>query len=327
MLKRNAPIVFWGLLWYAIIIFLKDYYLNLFYFMISDSKDSDGNVISLIIQSAILVIGAILFAWFRKIKERKDSMIAKDLWTTIGFNTIGNTNCLMSILIGIISFFSFNLLKSCVTLLMAFLGSDITIGYIDAPVDPTFFVFVVLMLGVWMPIGEEMLYRGVLFYMISSDKHAVTLILFNCIVFAGAHQSAEQMIQAFFLGGVLCILVRKMNSITMGLLVHVSYNVVGLVMTYFFPLFFFNVFGADEEMSYNQMLLSAAIMLFFSILTITLLMLLISRLEKPIDQTIEKQENQADKKNYLIPAVCMIIVVSSYSMWKIVRAFGHLCSR
>ena len=294
--------------------------------MISDSKDSDGNVISLICQSAILVIGAILFAWFRKVKEN-GSMIEKDLWTTIGINTVGKTNCFMSVIIGIISFFSFNLLKSCVSLLMVYFGSDISIGYLDAPVDPSFFVFVVLMLGIWMPIGEEMIYRGMLFYMISSDKYAVPFILFNCIVFAGAHQSAEQMIQAFFLGFVLCFLVHKMKSITMGVFVHISYNIVGIIVTYFFPLFFFKVFGADEELSPNQMLLSAAMMLFFAIISITLLLLLISRLNNPLDQIPDNtdnqdvQEKQVAKVSLLIPVISMITLVGSYSILRIVRAF------
>lgn len=59
MLKRNASTIFWGLLWYSLIVFFKDYYFNLFYYMISDSKDADGNVVSLIVQSAMLILGAV----------------------------------------------------------------------------------------------------------------------------------------------------------------------------------------------------------------------------------------------------------------------------
>lgn len=241
---------------------------------------------------------------------------------TIGINSIGKYNGLMAVIIGIISYFSFNLLKSFVSLVSFYFGNDISIGYVDAPVDPSFFVFVVMMLGVWMPIGEEMIYRGMLFHMISRPKRAGILILFNCVVFSGAHQSAEQMIQAFFLGVVLCLLVRRMNGITMGLIVHVSFNVLGLVMTYFCPLFVFKAFGVEEQMSSNQLLLSASCMLFFSIFFMTLLILLISRL-KPFDQVPDNDGSQIVNKSYQIPAILMIIVVGSYSILKIVRTFGH----
>ena len=319
MQKKNEKILFYGLLMYAVIIFLKDYYVNRFYLMISgfDHKNSDS--FGLILQPAVLVVGALLFAWFIKRKRSKTGE-KQEITDILGIGPVGTMNIFKSIGIGTVCFFAFNMLKNAIFVVLAANGKPVSISYIETPIDIGYFLFLLVMLGIWMPIGEELVYRGMLFHIPSKTGNVVLLTLLNLLIFAGAHQSGEQVIQAIVLGLILCLFARKTGSISMGIIIHITFNLIGLVITYYFPLTLLTAFGIREDSTKNAMLLGACEMMFVVIVLLMLLVVLIHGIKIP-EKTAAKASKEFRNLKQQLPAISMAAVGVVYSVWKIGRAF------
>lgn len=319
MNKKNATILFYGLIWYAIIRFLKDYFLGLLYLMISGFNENGLEIIGLLTQSAVLIISAILFAWFIKRKlSSHDKGEGQSVWNILGIKPIGRGTVLKSVLLGAVCFFTFNILKNSIVLVFASFGRDVSIGYVDAPPDFPSFLFLLLMFCLWMPLGEELIYRGMLFHMPVERENVVLLTITNLLVFAGAHEYGDQAIQAFFLGLVLCLSAYRTKSTSVGIIIHMVFNLFGMIITYYFPLSLFTIFGVNGNGTPNEMRLAAARMLFVVIALLILLVVLISKMKLPFKVAYEVKEQDNGSRKMSALAIIALIVVVAFSVWRLV---------
>ena len=320
MQKKSEKILFYGLLMYALIIFLKDYYVNRFYLMVSGFDHQNSDSFGLILQPAILVFGAVLFAWLIK-RKRSRTGEKQEIFDILGIGPAGALNIFKSIGIGAVCFFAFNMLKNAIFVALAAYGKPVSISYVETPIDSGYFLFLMVMLGVWMPIGEELVYRGMLFHIPSKTGNVVLLTLLNLLIFAGAHQSGEQVVQAIVLGLILCLFARKTGNISMGIIIHITFNLIGLIVTYYFPLALFTAFGIREDSTKNAMLLGACEMMFVVIILLMLLTVLIRGIRIP-EKTAAKASREFRNLKQQLPAIAMASIGVMYSVWKIGRAFS-----
>ena len=74
------------------------------------------------------------------------------------------------------------------------------------------------------PVGEELLFRGLIFRYSKKVIPAVCAILLNAVVFGLYHSNSIQIIYALFMGIVLCTVANKFDSILPSILLHMSVN-------------------------------------------------------------------------------------------------------
>lgn len=87
------------------------------------------------------------------------------------------------------------------------------------------------LLGVLIPIAEEMMFRGVLFKRFRERQSFWYSAVCSSIFFAFMHTNTTQMIYAFLLGLMLSYLYEKFGSVKASMLLHVVMNAGSLVFT------------------------------------------------------------------------------------------------
>lgn len=88
----------------------------------------------------------------------------------------------------------------------------------------------VAVIGVFVPIAEEVLFRGVLYAWLRQRRGVVASALISSAVFAIAHVNAEAALQIFLIGLVLAYLYERTGSIVPSIVTHATVNVASLAI-------------------------------------------------------------------------------------------------
>ncbi len=80
------------------------------------------------------------------------------------------------------------------------------------------------------PIVEEVIFRGLIYDRLCNAMPKVWAMLLSSLLFGVAHGQIVWMIYAFVLGMVLCVVMEKTKSVMASILLHMSFNVAGIVL-------------------------------------------------------------------------------------------------
>lgn len=89
----------------------------------------------------------------------------------------------------------------------------------------------ILVLGLLVPVGEELMFRGLLFRRFRENGSFWYSALSSSFFFAFMHTNATQMIYAFLLGLMLCYLYEKTGTFTAPILLHMVMNTGSVILT------------------------------------------------------------------------------------------------
>lgn len=99
-------------------------------------------------------------------------------------------------------------------------------------------IVLLLVHGVWAPISEEYVYRHLMFSLLKKNSNEMISMMTVSICFAIAHNSLEQIIQTFIFSVVLCLIYLKFRKVYYCIVIHIGYNMLGIVQTYIYnPLY------------------------------------------------------------------------------------------
>lgn len=103
--------------------------------------------------------------------------------------------------------------------------------------NPLNFVFLLFSMGVFAPITEELLFRGLIFQGLKS-KGTTKAVLISSLMFMIMHLSLHQTIYQFLLGIIMALVVLYTESIFASIFVHFVNNSVVLIINYINPQLF-----------------------------------------------------------------------------------------
>ena len=89
----------------------------------------------------------------------------------------------------------------------------------------------IAVLGIIVPVAEEMMFRGVMFRRFMENRGFWYSALWSSLFFVLMHQDGVQMTYAMFLGIFLCYVYEKFGSLKAPLLLHVAANCSSLIYT------------------------------------------------------------------------------------------------
>ena len=153
---------------------------------------------------------------------------------------------------------------------------------------PINFVYLLLTLGIFAPICEEFLFRGLILSGLK-EKGNKFAILISSLMFVLIHLSLHQTVYQFILGIILAIIVLLSNNIFSAILVHFINNAFVLIINYINPLFFDYNF-----LSRNYIILAIVLFIFGIFVIFELLKLFKKNCNKNIDDKIKtiNKENE-----------------------------------
>lgn len=103
----------------------------------------------------------------------------------------------------------------------------------------------VIIICVFAPVAEELMFRGAIFNSLLS-RGAAKAVLLSALIFTLMHANPAQTIHQFFLGIILAFLVLSSGSVIPAIIVHIFNNVLALFLPFVFP-----VLGESFEFSFS----------------------------------------------------------------------------
>ncbi|MBE5746019.1 MAG: CPBP family intramembrane metalloprotease, partial [Clostridiales bacterium] len=101
---------------------------------------------------------------------------------------------------------------------------------------PINFIYLILTMGIFAPITEEILFRGVIFGGLKNKGNKFAIII-SSLMFMLIHLNLHQTIYQFVLGIILALVVMYTNNIFSSILIHFINNTFVLVINYINPQF------------------------------------------------------------------------------------------
>lgn len=117
------------------------------------------------------------------------------------------------------------------------------------------FIFSLLVTGIFAPIFEEILFRGLIFGELKKITSVKIAILIQALIFGVYHFNFIQSSYAVVIGVILGYVCYKTNSLLSSILLHITFNSISLIMIKFIPTAFLE--------NNSTFILVAAIILFF----------------------------------------------------------------
>lgn len=172
---------------------------------------------NLLLSQSIILIPALLFAFF-----------SKEKWNDIlGFHKIKISSVLMIIL--------FTYLMMPITTVInaiSMLFVDNTVMEMSSSVLMMPMPVMALVMGVIGPMSEEIVCRGVVFNGYKRSGNTFRAILLSALVFGLMHMNFNQAAYAIFLGIVMAVLVEATGSIWGSIIFHMTVNLHNVVLMY-----------------------------------------------------------------------------------------------
>lgn len=168
-----------------------------------------GMVANFVVSSAIILVPALLFALasgenlaellgFHKIKWSSAAMIVLFTFLTMPLTTLINT-------------FSMLFVENAVM--------EISDSVLALPFGVSFFFMAVM-----APVGEEIVFRGVVYRGYRRSGSIFQAMLFSALLFALGHMNFNQAAYAFVIGMILVLLVEATGSLWASVIYHVVFN-------------------------------------------------------------------------------------------------------
>lgn len=269
------------LLYYIGIIIVKDYLVNLFVHMSDVGNGVTYNSFkSALFQAFVLIIGA--WICLRNVYGigRRDAVYrrvpSKSFSEVCGFRKISVMTGLKGVFIGGLSYIAFNSIKNAYLMYCFASGEEIKWSTEVTAPEPGVFLFILFIFSLLMVVGEELVYRSMLFHNIEGSKeNKIVVYLLSIVFFAIAHDSKEQMIQAAFLGLLLCLLMDFTKSVLVCIIIHMTYNIIGCVITYYSPMLLLNMAGFTKEMLEIEAMIVAVKLLLVAVPAVTVLFIMV----------------------------------------------------
>ncbi len=198
--------------------------------MISSSNGTDLDVlmeslpVTIVISllTPAIIIG--LFFGYNKIYKipLKESGLTKK---------INITTVLVSIAIAVVCVFGALYLVNSFDILFEFLGYEMPKW--SFPIDNFGFYVLNLVLFAGLPaIGEELIFRGIIFQGLRKNYSTIISVVFSSLLFALVHGSLVQFIYPFILGLILSVLRLRTNSLIVPIIVHFFNNAIVVTSEY-----------------------------------------------------------------------------------------------
>lgn len=234
MNKKTGKVMVVFLL-YIVMIVIKNYFIDIYFYMRSDENyNIKIQLISAFSQAVIMIVWGIVCAHILNANNKRDKVIKKD----VALSVVG----------GILCFLTFNTAKNGYEMFRWFFVSEKIDIKNHNQVEISVFLVIVLVLGIWFAIGEELVYRKVLCLDLSESVGVKCSYIISVVLFVLAHSSVEQMIQAFFVALILNYLILRKKSLVSCIVLHAIYNICGLISTYIYPAWLTNIFGISDNM-------------------------------------------------------------------------------
>lgn len=89
----------------------------------------------------------------------------------------------------------------------------------------------ILIISIFVPIFEEIFFRGVIFGFLKNNYNIVVAIIIQALVFSFMHFNVVQGIYTFILGIVCSLMYMYSESLIGGIIVHIVFNFLGMTLT------------------------------------------------------------------------------------------------
>ena len=106
--------------------------------------------------------------------------------------------------------------------------TDVLTGILQRPLTPTQIVWIVLLVCVLVPIGEEMFFRGFVYGTLRRWGVAAAAVL-SALFFAAVHQQVVHFLPIALLGVILAVLYERTGSLLPAVIVHAANNLVAVL--------------------------------------------------------------------------------------------------
>ena len=294
---------------YIIAILLKDYIFPRISYMANNYESSFSiSIRDALLQFGILLTAAFIFFIVKYNNERSQTVIEKrerfdSFSSIIHWNHCSKFNIGLYVIIGTASYISFQLFKNVYLVInYSITANDVLIPLQQPSIEILPLVMLFLTYVIWAAFSEEFFYRSMLFGEILK-RNRLFAYLFSVIIFALAHNSVEQVIQSAFLAIVLCVVFEKTASILPCIIIHIIYNTLGVINTYIYlPRYGILRYDFFTLTRYDYWL-EAIKLCIMSVISFGMIIVLISKMEKFIQQ---KSENTVGKFD-----IMEIIVIST----------------
>ncbi len=191
---------------------------------VEDITESLGYYLAFSICTLILLVGIVLLYN----KNKKISFSALNINFKIKWHTY-----LIIIALGVVSLFGIQYFIGAVDNLLDLIGfplkGDISI------LNPTSwgkYILAIFAMALFPAIGEELVFRGVVFQGLRSRFNDISAIMLSSFMFAIMHQSLQQLIYPFILGCIMGWVFLRTGSLVSSILLHFTNNF--LVVTFVF---------------------------------------------------------------------------------------------
>ena len=306
---------------YIIAIVTKDYIFPRVSYLANDFDESAATHLrDALLQFNILFTSALLFFAF-KYKNEKNQVAIEKQERVVSFSGIMNWNhcsrfnIILCVIMGIASYVSFQLFKNVYLIINYSITNNETLIPTQQTVVEVFpLVMFFLIYVLWAALSEEVFYRSMLFGEILKGNRLFAY-LFSVVIFALAHNSVEQIIQATFLAIVLCIVFEKTESILPCIVIHIIYNTLGVINTYIYS----PNYGISREdifmLTQYDYWLEAIKLGIIGISVFGLIAMIMSKIKKSTEHQNEETGVKFDFKELILISIIFILgILKFYSV-------------
>lgn len=326
MTVKKSKFLVMSLWFYIVTIFTKDYIVNLLIYM--NESDQGLAYISLksaLIQAFVLILGGILFFIVKRKILNDDAVYngnkdKKTLVSVAKINRISLKQILLGFISGIVSYIAFNSLKSAYIMIRIYINGEVNTGTAPIDIETGMLFYITFIFAILMVIGEELVYRSMLFSeSIYTGGRIILFLIINSLIFASAHDSVDQIIQAVFLSIILCLSLLKTGSLTSCILIHFTYNVIGLFVTYLRPTLMLELTGYRYGMLNIDILISTVAFLILFIAASVILLFLTKSDRFQGDKFDMIKDVRVHTPAVFVPALIILV----YSACRIIKVFSR----
>lgn len=182
--------------------------------------------------------------------------------------------------------FMFNLFVNCVIILLKSSSTIINLPIIDKVlvkhaegVNPLFsgnILAVILIIGIVIPIFEEIIYRGLIFKKLKENVNLKAALIIQGLIFGISHLNIAQAIYTFLLGIILVLSYYWLDTIWAPIIIHGSFNCSNYIVNPILSIASHNILGA----------------VFLLVITLSLILLGLIQMKKDSVQEIQDLEKE-----------------------------------
>ena len=176
------------------------------------------------------------------------------------------------------------------------------------------FVLSVFSLAVIPAIGEELIFRGVVFNGLRKHYSLTSSILISSLLFALMHLSLQQFVYPFLLGMIMAWIVARTGSIVCSMVVHFVNNFFVILQSYLYKIYGFSLALPSTWWYY---LVAIGLLL-----TVGGIILLLDKyyFKKQSNNDVERDENEKPSKFVIIAIVIGVALLITFTILNIVSA-------